>query len=300
MWGALIGAGASLIGSIFGGGSKERKTTTTQVNRVDYARMVRDAEAAGFNPLTALRNGGAAGFSIGTTTSTTPPTPLSARIADGVAGGVQSFLANFDPFQDQKREMEFKLVEAQLANLQADTRLKGANLNRVRFGDVPSYAAGPMQRRMGAGVKQGQSFKSAADALPANAGASRTPTVETPTLTNPWPTSWGVEIDPNVPDAAAAEERWGDVGGALYGLGVMANDGYRAFKASPVGQAMWNYMDDNKGWVYPVLDPVFGPLGEAMGYRGKPPRLDGPEHVVRHSRKGTRKSPPLSGLRGFQ
>lgn len=283
MWGALIGAGASLIGSIFGGGSKERKTTTTQVNRVDYARMVRDAEAAGFNPLTALRNGGAAGFSIGTTTSTTPPTPLSARIADGVAGGVQSFLANFDPFQDQKREMEFKLVEAQLANLQADTRLKGANLNRVRFGDVPSYSAGPMKRQVGAGVRQGQSFKSVADALPANAGASQTPTVETPTLTNPWPTSWGAEIDPNVPDAAAAEERWGDVGGSLYGLGIAVKDIYEL--ARPY---MYDLLDDNKDVVLPVLDRLSGR------------RLDTPLHVVRHSRKGTRKSPPLSGLRGFQ
>lgn len=62
IFGGLLSAGASLIGGLFGGGSKKQETTTT--NHVDYRRMVSEAEAAGFNPLTALRNGGAAGFSI--------------------------------------------------------------------------------------------------------------------------------------------------------------------------------------------------------------------------------------------
>lgn len=115
VWPALIGAGASLIGSLFGGGSK--KTTTT--SRVDYKRMVRDAEAAGFNPLTALRNGGAAGFSV--STSTTPAAPLSARLADGVAGGVNAFLQNFDPHADSQREERSRLIEAQVNNLNAST-----------------------------------------------------------------------------------------------------------------------------------------------------------------------------------
>lgn len=201
MWGALIGAGASLLGGLFGGGSKKQETTTT--NHVDYGRMVRDAEAAGFNPLTVLRNGGAAGFSV--STGTTPATPLSARLADGVAGATQSFLANFDPFKDQKREMEFKLVEAQLANLQADTSLKTA-----KFGQVPTYTAGNMKKTMGSGVAKGQTFKSTADILPASAGASQTPTVEKPTITNPWPPEWGMKVNPNRPDAEAFQTRYGE------------------------------------------------------------------------------------------
>jgi len=111
MWPALISAGATLFGSLFGSGSRKQET----VSRVDYKRMVRDAEAAGFNPLTALRNGGAAGFSI----STTPAAPLSARLADGLSAGVSNFLANFDPMADDKREAEFQLVQAQIRNLNA-------------------------------------------------------------------------------------------------------------------------------------------------------------------------------------
>lgn len=111
VWPALIGAGASLLGKLFGGGKQET------VNRVDYARMVRDAEAAGFNPLTALRNGGAAGFTV----STTPAAPLSARLAEGVSAGVNTFLENFDPHADAAREKGFALIDAQIRNLNASS-----------------------------------------------------------------------------------------------------------------------------------------------------------------------------------
>ena len=50
------------------------------------------------------------------------------RIADGVSGAAQTFLANFDPFKDQQREAEFNLVQAQLANLNADTALKSGRV----------------------------------------------------------------------------------------------------------------------------------------------------------------------------
>lgn len=136
MWGPIISAGASIISRLFGG----KKSS----NRINYKQMVRDAEAAGFNPLTALRNGGAAGYMQGGN-----GTPLS-RLAGDLGGIASDFLNNFDPFEDDKREMEFKLVEAQLANLQADTAMK------TRFGDVPSYTATPQKRVMGNGVKHGQ------------------------------------------------------------------------------------------------------------------------------------------------
>lgn len=219
MFKALLGAGASLLGGIFGGDDEPKET----VNRVDYVRMVKDAEAAGFNPLTALRNGGAAGFSV----STTSGTPLSTRIANGVSNGVQSFLTNFNPFQDQQREAEFNLVQAQLANLNADTLLK----QRTGLGSVPSYTAGSFERDVSQGIKRNQSFKSVTDVLPVSAGVSQTPTVERPTVTNPFPTSWGIEVNPNVPDASAWEERFGDseIFSTLYGLGIGLSDmGYNA------------------------------------------------------------------------
>ena len=215
MWGAILGGVASAVGSIFGGSSKSQTTTSY----VDYKRMVRDAEAAGFNPLTALRNGGAAGFSV----TSTGAAPLSARIADGVSGGVQNFLANFDPHKDQQRELETRVVEAQLANLQADTALK-----TVKFGNVPTYTASPVKLVMGSGVKKGQTFTSVADVLPPSAGTSQTPDVEKPTVTNPFPSRWGASVNPNVPDAAAWEDRYGDseLLSMAVGAGIGATDIY--------------------------------------------------------------------------
>lgn len=209
MIGALIGAGASILGSIFG--SKKQKVT----NEVDYVKMVKNAEAAGFNPLTALRNGGAAGFSV---SSGGGASPLSA-IADGIAGAAD-FLQNFDPHADQKRELEFDLVQAQLENLQADTQSK------IRFGQVPAYTATPNARVMGASAPRNTNkAASIARVLPDSAGAARTPQIENPRIVNPWGDT-GLVVDPNVPNADAFEERYGDseVFSTLSGLYVAGRD----------------------------------------------------------------------------
>ncbi|MER9486825.1 hypothetical protein NKI50_12650 [Mesorhizobium sp. M0563] len=253
MWPALISAGASIFGSIFGGGDKQ--TTTSSV---DYDRMVRSAEKAGFNPLTALRNGGSAGFS----TMTTSGTPLSSRIASGVADATQDFMANFDPFKDQKREMEIKLVEAQLANLQADTAAK------VRFGDVPSFTAGPHKSVIGSGVQPGQTFKSVADVL----GPPTPPEAGKTTATNPWQDA---AIDAAVRDADNMEQRYGDseLATMLYG-GYVANSDMRV--NSPRYSRFGN---DAAG--------LFGGLGNfPQKYDSFLDRLavSSPANVVRHGR----------------
>lgn len=187
---SLIGAGASLLGSIFG-----RKKKEETVNRVDYARMVRDAEAAGFNPLTALRNGGAAGFSV----STTPGTPLSTAIGQGLAAGTQSFLANFDPFADQKREAEYSLVQAQIANLNAST-----DAFRSRSFNVPGYGAGNVERR-----PSGQAATLAS-------GTWDRMTSEGAGL------SWGV--NPANTPAQELEDQYGDIPGGVVGAANWLDD----------------------------------------------------------------------------
>lgn len=127
---AALTAGASIFGTLFGGG--EKKTT----NEVDYRKMVRNAEAAGFNPLTALRNGGAAGFS-----STTTPALSPGAMLGEAAGAVGDFLKDFDPHADTKRELEFGLVQAQIANLNAGTAAQN-RLDRPGSFNVPTYTAG--------------------------------------------------------------------------------------------------------------------------------------------------------------
>jgi hypothetical protein len=194
-----LGAGASILGSLLGGGDQE---TTSHV---DYARMVRDSEAAGFNPLTAIRNGGSAGF----TSTSTPGNGLSAALS--TAG---NFLTNFDPFADAKREQESRYVEAQIGNLNAQT----GSYNRTA-----STASGPVLRNPGT----------------AALSARQPPSIGKVTVTNPLPA--GV-VQPGLVDADAWEARYSDaggwIGGAINAVGDLSEN-LRGLGPTPLTDA-WN------------------------------------------------------------
>lgn len=135
---SIVAGGIGLIGKLLGGGKQKTE------NSVDYRKMVREAEAAGFNPLTALRNGGAAGFSNSITHA-----PLGAGDVLSAAG---DFFANFDPLNDDKRELEADLVKAQIENLNADTSAR-----KIGFAGVPTYTAKAEKRELFASSPSGRS-----------------------------------------------------------------------------------------------------------------------------------------------
>lgn len=127
MFAELIGAGATLLGGLFG--KKKKETTTT--NQIDYVKMAQNAEAAGFNPLTAMRNGGGAGF----TSSTVSHLGLSG-VADAVGqigGALGSALdSKLDPMARKQREVESALLDYQLQTIQSKPKAS------MMFGDVPT------------------------------------------------------------------------------------------------------------------------------------------------------------------
>lgn len=167
---ALIGAATSIGGALIQGSQQERQAERQYSNdmaaaqmqrawqiedrdearnysRSVYSNLVKDAEAAGFNPLTALRNGGganynaAAGFAPLSRTAPVRQATMGPDIG-GALRDVGSFIANFDPFADDKREAEYQLVQAQIANLNASTgALKSQSFK------VPTYTATPRERR---------------------------------------------------------------------------------------------------------------------------------------------------------
>lgn len=198
----IIGAGLGILGSLMNGDDEPKEVTSY----VDYGRMVRDAEAAGFNPLTAIRNGGSAGF----TTTTTPGLSSSAMVGRAL-GQAGNFIANFDPMADQKKELEYQLVEAQLANLQANTE---AQLRQsVRFGDVPTYTAGNQKRVMGAGVDPAHPVRPLAEIVASGDLDGKDPEANRPTRVNPYPsylTSLGWQINPWTTSAQDDEDWLGD------------------------------------------------------------------------------------------
>ncbi|TRL41907.1 hypothetical protein [Rhizobium straminoryzae] len=132
IWSAVGAIGSSLLGGIFG--SKKQKTEST----VDYVKMAQSAEAAGFNPLTALRNGGSAGF-----TSTVQHPGLSG-MADAISqiGGTlgAALDEHFDPIAQKRNQVESALLDYQLEKLQS----KGKS--GLMFGDVPSKAGSSLVR----------------------------------------------------------------------------------------------------------------------------------------------------------
>lgn len=182
--GPLITAGASLLGKLLGG-DDEQKTTS----EIDYVKLRENAERGGFNPLTALRAGGGAGF-----TTTHHPALSSGQFIAEAIGGLGNAIAQIDPMRDATAKLEHDIKQATLANIQADTAW---TKQRASLGGVP--------------VSTGARAVKAVSPLASNAAlASQAPTTEVPTRTNPWPSWMSIEVNPWMPDMAAWEDSYGD------------------------------------------------------------------------------------------
>lgn len=122
--GGIISAGLGLVSSLFG--KKKQKTETT----VNYQQMVESATAAGFNPLTAIRNGGSAGF-------TTTTSPTVSQIPDALAnfGGVlgSALEKRLDPIEAKKREIDTLMTDVQLKEARALSKRPGSFYQPVEW-----------------------------------------------------------------------------------------------------------------------------------------------------------------------
>ena len=208
MWGEIITGGATLLGGLFGG--KEKKQTSS----VNYVQMARNAEKAGFNPLTALRNGGSAGF-----TSTVSHPGLSglgdaiAQVGGQIGAAVSQKL---DPIEQKRSQVESSLLDYQLQQIQS-----GA-LRVPRLGDVPSAAgsANAVQRTPPLGKAGGVK-------PPSSIVAGDAPTASEVGLKD----RFGIEIDPGTPDAAVFEQRYGEPGDWIGGVYVAGADAFHNAKS---------------------------------------------------------------------
>ena len=177
-------------------------------------RLVVDAEKAGFNPLTIMRNGGTSYQNSGA--------PLLSRrvvggsaMGDALIGAGDAFLEKYDPFADQKREQEYRLVESQIASLNASALSDTRNAMR-------SYATGDYERR--------PSGKAAALSTGVNApGEGTLVGGDNPTVSG---VGWndgkkGWFHAPWMPDAGIFENVYGDNEplSIVYSVGKLLNDG---------------------------------------------------------------------------
>ncbi|MBX5251813.1 hypothetical protein HJC03_15585 [Rhizobium sp. NLR4b] len=237
MIGEIISGGLSLLGGLFGSKKPKKEktqTTTTNVSTVDYNKMVASAREAGFNPLTALRNGGAAGFSTSTSTSnstTTVPTTSALPGALASVGGIlgQAFERKLDPVAAGRRQQDTALVDYQLrrgnrapaGGLYAGSTYTGTKVSRQLM-----PAVGPSNTRVAS---------SAAARGPNKPGEGTIVGGDNPTVSSMgWNDGeWGYFHAPWMPDADTVEQIYGDseLYSTLYGVGKTAADwGYSVYR----------------------------------------------------------------------
>lgn len=138
MLGSILGAVAGpLIGGLFGGSRQKTQKTT---NEVDYVKLRENAEKGGFNPLTALRHGGAAGHMITTHPALSSPGAGGAigqaigDVAMGLSGSPWSIPSAAPTNQHEARadQITYQILEKQLRHYTTNAPSPGA-----RMGDVP-------------------------------------------------------------------------------------------------------------------------------------------------------------------
>lgn len=199
----------SLLGSLVGGvfglfGNKKKTEKTVTESVVDYEKMVNNASAAGFNPLTAIRNGGSAGFTTSTTTSpTTSALPGALQSIGGALGDAMS--SQLDPVAKKQRQLDTALVDYQLRQLKEGPRAVGT-----------LYPGGTFQ---GVKVKNTKPSMSASRKL--------APYLEEGKLTNTDPLKGSngyLESNPNRVDAAQYEDAYGDILGSVLGVVPFVQD----------------------------------------------------------------------------
>ncbi|KRA66674.1 hypothetical protein [Rhizobium sp. Root651] len=188
---------------------------TREYSRQVLSHLVEDAEKAGFNPLTALRAGSgssynaAAGLAPLSATPITRQAPVRQAVGGSVAadaiGSVGDFISNFDPFADSKREQEYRLVESQIAALNASA------LSGVARG-AGSFAQSDFERRPSG---RGASLSRSSLGQPA-AWKPGDVNVTNPFQTEPVNKDWS--------DAATWEERYGEPGSWVGGVVVGGAD----------------------------------------------------------------------------
>lgn len=205
---------------------------TREYSRQVLKNLVIDAEEAGFNPLTALRAGSGGSYNAAAGLAPLSATPITrqAPVRQAVGGSpvgdaissVGDFIANFDPFADQKREQEYRLVESQIAALNASA------LSGVPRGGG-SFATGGLERRLsGQGAALSKRGKNAPGEGTLVGGDD--PTVSSLGLNNG---KYGLFHAPWAPDAEAIETIYGDneifstIGG---GVKAIADGGYSLWR----------------------------------------------------------------------
>jgi len=168
----LLKVGGSLLGGLFG------RKKQTQSSVVDFQALRDRAEAAGFNPLTALRATGGAGFQQTTTPGLSTGEFLAEALGAAGDGWAEIAKAN-DPMVKKRDELEIELMQQELDRMKRSTGAVQGFAGGVPSSDFySSYATAPRNSEgalatasSGFDVAPGRGIPGDADLLTADSGS---------------------------------------------------------------------------------------------------------------------------------
>jgi hypothetical protein len=201
-------------------------------DRDKYVRLAQDAQRGGFNPLTALRGGGGAGYqqthapvlsATGVYSSETGGNTAAGVFGNAIANGVQAAF-DYDPLQEERAQIELDIMKGQLRRIQ-----EGNTAEYTRLGSVPTATgsryttAGNASLAKGGEMEQGQRV-----------------------ATNPFDKRTGILVDPNKTDVQNWEDRYGEIVGGLLGGAYNVYHDYKYNNRAPDDRTSNN---DDKRWL---------------------------------------------------
>lgn len=209
LFGSILGAVVpKLVGGIFG-------KSKPQTNTVDYARMVKDAQAAGFNPLTALRNGGSAGFTV-----TNPALSSKEFISDALSDGFNAALGYKQDEMDKEREkIQIDLMKEELAQMK----------RRGKLYSQGNYGFGAPSATVYTGEHENYPQRPRLSSRPLGDVDGARPSGDQSDVTDYVVGGTAVEGNPDFSDAQTMEDRHGDIIGSVWGLVTAPADWYQHY-----------------------------------------------------------------------
>lgn len=206
-FGGPIGDFLGGLGGLFGGGGKPKRVNS-------LLQLRKDAEKAGFNPLTALlATGGGAGYGVG------PAMPSFLSLAAGLIG--PSLSQAFEHAEDRKNdEIARALMAAQTRNIE---------LQNIRLSEPVEGSVWMDGALMNFPALTGASFGGGSSRAQGT-GALDGPLAVVPDAEATAPVVFGrhVKANPNFSDAEVLETRYGEVGGLLGGVFNMGADAWQS------------------------------------------------------------------------
>ena len=204
----------SLVSGLFGR-SKNR------AQGVDYKRLVSDAQNAGINPLTALRNGGTASY------TRVPQLSSNAFVGEAMANGLETWFNREQIERDEEREqLENDILKEQLADLREQSKTVRQDAN-YGYGLTSGYE-GSSHGTVAPQLVESRFGRDSGGLRDSRRDGSPTPVVG----------GLATERNERFSDAQKVEDRYGDVASWAYGLGVVGADAFSS--AVREGQAFAN------------------------------------------------------------